>query len=178
MSTVLARRKKISIRSKNKNAFEAFVIEKEFVDKMNQETISLFIAIQHHHEESIFDLIKIIIHEVVLRDSWLKKHNLSIDWKIRRLTFEKCDCVIDIIFKHQQRTMTDERNKMRKLTYIRKEDLKINFSSSNIDKDQLSQQNKVIKENHIFFEYFESNDIRKLSSIYKKWTLLFREENR
>ena len=35
VSTVLARRKKFFIRSKNKNAFEAFVIEEEFVNKMN-----------------------------------------------------------------------------------------------------------------------------------------------
>ena len=35
VSTALARRKKFSTRSKNKNAFETFVIEKEFVSKMN-----------------------------------------------------------------------------------------------------------------------------------------------
>ena len=34
MSTVLTKRKKFSVRSK-KNAFEAFVIEEEFVNKMN-----------------------------------------------------------------------------------------------------------------------------------------------
>ena len=35
VSTILTRRKKFFIRSKDKNAFEAFVIEKEFVNKMN-----------------------------------------------------------------------------------------------------------------------------------------------
>ena len=35
VSTVLARRKKFFIHEKNKNVFEAFVIEKEFVNKMN-----------------------------------------------------------------------------------------------------------------------------------------------
>ena len=35
VSTVLTRRKKFSIQSKDKDAFEAFVIEEEFVDKMN-----------------------------------------------------------------------------------------------------------------------------------------------
>ena len=72
--------------------------------------------------------------------------------------------------------MTDERNKIKRLAHIRKEDLKTNFSSSNINKDQLNQQNKVIEESHVFSEYLESNDIRKLSSIYKKWTFLFRKE--
>ena len=69
VSTVLARRKEFFTQSKNKNAFEAFVIGEEFVNKMNQKTISLFVAIQQHHKELIFDLIKMIIHEVVLEDS-------------------------------------------------------------------------------------------------------------
>ena len=81
VSTALTRRKKFFTRSKDKNAFEAFVIKERSVNKMNQETISLSVAIQQHHEELIFDLIKMIIHEVVLKDSWLKKHNSSINWK-------------------------------------------------------------------------------------------------
>ena len=68
VSTVLTRRKRFSIQSKNKNAFETFVIEEEVVNKMNQEPILLSVAIQQYHEELIFDLIKIIIHEVVLKD--------------------------------------------------------------------------------------------------------------
>ena len=69
VSTVLARRKEFCIRLKNKNAFETFVIRKEFVNKMNQKTISLFVAIQQHHKKLIFDLIKMIIHEIVLKGS-------------------------------------------------------------------------------------------------------------
>ena len=68
VSTVLARRKKFFTRLKSKNTFEAFAIEEEFVNKMNQETISLFVAIQQHHEELAFDLIETIIHEIVLKD--------------------------------------------------------------------------------------------------------------
>ena len=117
VSTILTRRKKFFTRSKNKNVFEAFVIEKKFVNKMNQKTISLFVAIQQHHEKLIFDLIKMIIHEVVLKNSWLKKHNPLIDWKTRILTFERCDCVIDIMFEHRQRTMTNKKNKIKKLVY-------------------------------------------------------------
>ena len=69
VSTALTRRKKFPIRLKSKDAFETFAIEEEFVDKMNQETISLSVVIQQHHEELIFDLIEMIIHEVVLEDS-------------------------------------------------------------------------------------------------------------
>ena len=80
-----------------------------------------------------------IIHKIVLENSWLKKYNSSINWKTRVLTFEKCDCVIDIMFEHRQRIITNERNKIKTLAHIRKEDLKTNFSSSDIDKDQLNQ---------------------------------------
>ena len=79
VSTVLARRKRFFIRAKSKNAFEAFVIEEEFINKTNQETISLSVVIQQHHEKLIFDLIKIIIHEVVLENFQLKKHNSLIE---------------------------------------------------------------------------------------------------
>ena len=69
VSTILAKKKKFFTRLKNKNAFKAFVIEEKFVNKMNRETISLSVVIQQHHEELIFDLIKMIIHEVVLKNS-------------------------------------------------------------------------------------------------------------
>ena len=68
VSTILARRKKFFIQSKSKKTFEAFVIEKEFVNKINQKMISLFVVIQQHDKELIFDLIKMIIYEVVLKD--------------------------------------------------------------------------------------------------------------
>ena len=70
--------------------------------------------------------------------------------------------------EHRQRIIINEKSKKKKLAHIRKEDLKTNFNSSDIDKDQLNQQNRILKKSHIFSEYFESNDIKKLSSIYKK----------
>ena len=84
------------------------------------------------------------------------------------MTIEKCDCVIDMMFEHQQKTMINEKDKIKRLAHIRKEDLKINFNSSNIDRDQLNQQNKIMKKSHVSIKYFESNNIKKLSSIYKK----------
>ena len=62
MLRILTKRKGFSTRLKSKDAFETFVIEKEFVNKVNQETISLFVTIQQHHKELIFDLIKTIIN--------------------------------------------------------------------------------------------------------------------
>ena len=76
--------------------------------------------------------------------------------------------MIEIMFEHRQRTMTDEKSKMKRLAHIRKKDLKTDFSSSDINKNQLNQQNRIRKKSHVSSEYFESNDIRNLSSIYKK----------
>ena len=70
--------------------------------------------------------------------------------------------------EHRQKTMTDEGSKTKKLAHIRKGDLKTDSSSSDINRDQLNQQNKVREENHVSSEYLESNDIKKLPSIYKK----------
>ena len=66
--TVLMRRKEFFLDLKNKDAFKIFFIKEKFVNKMSQETISLSVAIQQYHEELIFDLIKMIIHKVVLED--------------------------------------------------------------------------------------------------------------
>ena len=44
--------------------------------------------------------------------------------------------------------MIDEKSKIKKLAHIRKKDLKTNFSSSDININQLNQQNKIIKKNH------------------------------
>ena len=40
---------------------------------MNQETILLSVVIQQHHEELIFNLIEMIIHEVVFKKSLIKE---------------------------------------------------------------------------------------------------------
>ena len=44
--TILIVRKKFFIQLKSKNVFEIFVIEKKFVNKINQEIILLFIVVQ------------------------------------------------------------------------------------------------------------------------------------
>ena len=64
--------------------------------------------------------------------------------------------------------MTDEKSKIKRLAHTRKKGLKTNFNLSDINKSQLKQQNKIIKESHVFFKYFKPNDIKKLSSIYNK----------
>ena len=47
--------------------------------RVDTETIPLPVAIQHHHEELIFDIVRMATHDIVLGMSWLKKHNLEID---------------------------------------------------------------------------------------------------
>ena len=52
--------------------------------------------------------------------------------------FERCDCVIDIIFEYRQKIMTDEKSKIKKLINIQRKDLKTDFNSLNINKYQLN----------------------------------------
>ena len=57
---------------------------------INLKTKSLFIVIQQYHEKSIFDVIKVVIHDVVLKLFWLKKHTLEVNWENKIFTFKKC----------------------------------------------------------------------------------------
>ena len=41
----------------------------------------MMITIQNHQETLIFDIVKIIIHNIILKMPWLKLHNSDISWK-------------------------------------------------------------------------------------------------
>ena len=86
--------------------------------------------------------------------------------------------MINIKFEHRQRTMTNEKNKIKKLVHTRKKDLKTNFSSSNINEDQLNQQNKIIKKSHVSSEYFEPNDIKKYHRFTRNEHFCFEKRSR
>ena len=92
------------------------------------------------------------------------------------MTFGKHNCMIDILSDHWQQTISNGKSKIKKLINTWKKDSKINFNSSDIDENQLSQQNKIRNKGHVSFKYFESNNIKKLSSNYNKRTILFRKE--
>ena len=62
-------------------------------ERVIEETRSLLIAIQHHHEKIIFDIVWMIMHNIVLEMPWLKKHNSDIDWVKKVLIFKQCNCM-------------------------------------------------------------------------------------
>ena len=67
---------------------------------INLKTKTLSIVIQQYYEKNIFDVIEIIIHDVVLKLFWLKKYNFDVNWKNKIFTFTKCQCIIDIVFAY------------------------------------------------------------------------------
>ena len=97
---------------KKKNAYNLVTINGDSLkgndEMIIEEIIFLTMTFQQHHEELTLNVVRMINHDIVLRMPWLKMHNLNIDWEIKILTFERCDCVIDIQFTHRQRSMINE----------------------------------------------------------------------
>ena len=105
---------------------------------ITKKTIFLFMIIQRHHEKIIFEIVQIIIHDLVLNMFWLKLHNSNINWEKKTFTFEKCDCVIDIQFTHRQRSMMNEEHKLnyKKFSITTKNNFTRKFVSTNIKTSQ------------------------------------------
>ena len=72
MSQILTERKKFTLREKH-DAYDIIVIDKSSLlakdERVNKETISLTVAIRRHHEKLIFDIVEMIIHDIVLKVS-------------------------------------------------------------------------------------------------------------
>ena len=68
-----------------KNVFDLIIINENSIfsenEKMNTKIKLLSITIQQYHEKLIFNIVRMITHDVVLKIFWLKKHNSTIDWK-------------------------------------------------------------------------------------------------
>ena len=70
ISTNFVNKKKLFTRSKNDKYSFVTINDKTLLKKnkiMNLKTKSLSIVIQQYHEKNIFDIIEIIIHDVVLK---------------------------------------------------------------------------------------------------------------
>ena len=97
---------------KKKDAYNLMTIDEDSLkdndEMIIEEIISLTMTFQQHHEELTLNVVRMINHDIVLKMSWLKMHNLNIDWETKIFIFEKCDCVIDIQFTHRQRSMINE----------------------------------------------------------------------
>ena len=70
MSENLIKRKRLFIRQK-KNVYDLIIINENSLfsenEKINTKTRSLSIAIQRHHEKLIFDIVRMITHDIVLK---------------------------------------------------------------------------------------------------------------
>ena len=189
MSQNFIERKRLFTRKKN-DSYDLIIIDENSLsnenEKMNTKIKSLSIAIQRHHEELIFDIVRMITHDVVLKMFWLKKHNSTIDWKKKILTFEKCNCVVAIQSAHRQRSMTNEKQNResiakREFAASSKNTLIAEIDFTDINTSQQNHRVKVIEKLDAFSEIFENvNTMRKssrhVSHIYKNWKHLFREE--
>lgn len=97
----------------------------------------LLIIIQRHYEKISFEIVQIITHNIVLKIFWLKLYNFNVNWKKKKeFTFKRCDCVINIKFMQRRKSLTNEQQKLNETTFFAtlKNDLRIKFASTNIDK--------------------------------------------
>ena len=72
ISQILVDRKEFSTRKKN-DEYDLIIIDDNSLfnedERVSEETTSLSIATQRHHEKLIFDIVRMIIHDIVLKMS-------------------------------------------------------------------------------------------------------------
>ena len=190
MSQQLMNWKKFIIRKLKKSQIIQIIDERKLKIRIIEETVPLFIAIQKHHEQLIFDIVEMIIHNIVLKMSWLKLHNSDVNWKKKIFIFKKCDCVIDIKFMHQQRSMINKKKSFEKFLISIKNDSKMKFISTIIILSQKKQQVKKNKKNYAFSKSLEKKNKRQdqvkkklkkslsenIFEKYRKWKHLFQKK--
>ena len=102
-------REEFSTRKLEKSYLIQVVSGDELDTKITKKITFMIMIIQNHQEALIFDIVEMIIHNIILEMPWLKLHNSDIDWEKRVLTFERCNCVIDLELTHRQRSMMNEK---------------------------------------------------------------------
>ena len=153
---------------------------------MKKETRFLSMTIQRHYEKIFFDIVSMITHNIVLKLSWLKQHNSTVDWIKEVLTFTKCEYVIVIKSTHRQSSIINKRLNFekivkRELAFSTKNEQK-KFDFADISRNQQNHEAKKIEENHAFFENLElliktkEQSRHKVFNIYNAWTELFQKK--
>ena len=97
-------------------------------------------------------------HNIVLRISWLRKHNPQINWKQEIFTIE-CECMLNSKPRHQLNIIKDERiswkSQPKKIIIFNLNLRHQKHGSTTIDTDQcLSDQEISSQENHISPDIF------------------------
>ena len=189
MSESLVERKRLPTRQK-KDAYDLVVIDGNPLPsgngRVDTETRPLPVATQRHHEELTFDIVRMATHDIVLGMPWLRKHNPTIDWKKRVLTFERCNCVVAIQPTHRQRSMVDEKQSrgptaIGEIAASTRDTPKEEVGSTDTSTGQQGHEVRVIERLDTPPEILGNVDtVREPSKhvphIYRNWRHLFREE--
>ena len=78
---------------KKKQSYDLALFEKnKKISKVIRETWSLKVNTQNHREKMCFDVTKLKNYDLILSYSWLKLHNLNIDWLKKKVQHWNCDC--------------------------------------------------------------------------------------
>jgi hypothetical protein len=155
---------------KKRKGYELIAVDGSPLPNVDNETTSLPMAIQRHHEEVVLDVVEMARHDIVLGTPWLKQHNPIIDWKTGVLNFERCDCVIDINPTRRQRTVVDE---TRELNGVQDSNSRSNQrflrnpTSADTDRSPTGQQARVKSGSHAPLGYPKE---------YERYAQLFEEE--
>ena len=188
VSSSLVNRKNL-FTQKKKDVYNLMIINENSLknndEMIIEEIIFLTMTFQQHHEEFTLNIVRMINHDIVLGMLWLKLHNFNIDWETKVLTFERCDCVIDIQLTHRQRSMINEQ--MSRESIVKSELINANknidkqmFDFTNIVKGQASHEVKIDEENHAPFEISNKsrsrNALTRILDEYKQWKHLFLKE--
>ena len=137
---------------------------------VDKETLPLPVAIKPHHEEITFDVLSMARHDVVLGIAWLEKHNPSVNWNKRTITFPRCNSEISIWPTRRQRSPVDERHylnsaEIREVSTSIKE--QSSSDSADIAQGRAGRQARVQEGSHDTFA---------LPRKHERWRKLFQEE--
>ena len=148
MSETYARMRKVTVVDK-KEPYQLQMADGSDLSSgnVNKETIPLDVAIQQHHEEITFDVVRVANHCIILGIPWLKKQNPIIDWKRGVLEFRETGNVTSSVRIHRQRLMVHEKSSGRTtvdcIAIISTQDnLKRGSDSMDTDKRSAGQQHE------------------------------------
>ena len=102
----------LATRKKTDGGYDLVAIDGKPLPSVNSETVPLCLVFQEHSEEIALDVMPTARHDIVLGTPWLERHNPTVDWKERVLTFERCSCVTATYPVRRQRSTTDERRQI------------------------------------------------------------------
>ena len=142
--------------------------------RVDEETTSLPVAIQRHHEEITFDVVGMATHHVILGMPWLNKHNPGINWKTGVLKIERSGFVTSIRPTQQQRMLVDERSNRRPV-----EACEASFANDKDDLQEKGSDSTATNGGQRGYKVRASEGKDEPSGIpreYHKWAHLFEEE--